>query len=689
MSLTVSKITVCAQVAGYYLTVILSDAKMCGIAGIFNTSEGPPPPKAALTAMIHAIHHRGPDGYGYFQDPQCGLAHARLSIIDISGGDQPIHSEDRRVWVVFNGEIFNYVELRAELQQLGHRFYTQSDTEVIVHLYDRYGTNFVDHLNGQFAIALWDQRTRRLVLARDRTGIRPLFYTRANGRLIFASEVKALFAVPGVTRRLNLAAVGDVLTYWTALAPETIFAGVESLPPGHVMSIESGREQLHKYWDWTFPSESPRVDRPIEAYAEELHSLLIDAVRLQLRADVPVGAYLSGGLDSSVIAALVREYNKASLRTFSVAFEDAEFDESSYQRQMAAHLGTDHTSILCRTGDIAAVFPRVIWHTETPVLRTAPAPLMLLSQRVHAEGYKVVLTGEGADEVFGGYDLFKEAKVRRFWARFPQSRMRPRMLERLYPYLKHSPSASRGMTERFYGQGLDQVDHPCFAHIPRWSTTQRSWQFFSSEARAVIGERDFVQHAMSQIPAHVATYLPIGRDQYVEAHTLLSGYLLSSQSDRVAMANSIEGRFPFLDHRVIEFASRLPPSLKIRGLTEKFLLKRATRNLLPPAVTQRTKQPYRSPDSQSFFVNGQAVDYVEALLSAERLRDAGYFEPRAVEKLVAKCRGGRVIGFSDNMAFVGILSTMLVDELFVRGRHEMIGPTVQCDHGHDAATSVS
>jgi asparagine synthase (glutamine-hydrolysing) len=654
---------------------------MCGIAGILNLSEAPPPARATLVDMIRSLHHRGPDGYGYFQDPQCGLAHARLSIIDIKGGDQPIHSEDRRVWVVFNGEIFNYVELRAELQQLGHRFYTQSDTEVIVHLYDRYGTAFVDHLNGQFAIALWDQRTRRLVLVRDRTGIRPLFYTRTKGRLLFASEVKALFAVPEVVRRLNLGAVGDVMTYWAAMAPETIFAGIESLPPGHVMTFESGREQLHQYWDWTFPSETPRVERPIDDYAQELHALLIDSVRLQLRSDVPVGAYLSGGLDSSAIAALVREYNKAPLRTFSIAFEDAEFDESRYQKQMAAHLGTDHTCILCRTGDIAAAFPRVIWHTETPVLRTAPTPLMLLSQRVRAEGYKVVLTGEGADEVLGGYDLFKEAKVRRFWARFPQSTVIPRLLERLYPYLKHSPAASRGMTERFYGQGFDQVDHPCFAHIPRWSTTRRSWQFFSAEARAAIGERDVVQQAMSQIPAQVAQYLPIGRDQYVEAHTLLSGYLLSSQSDRVAMANSIEGRFPFLDHRVIEFASRLPPSLKIRGLTEKFLLKRAVRGRLPPAVVERTKQPYRAPDSQSFFVNGRAVDYVQSLLSADRLRDAGYFEPRAVEKLVAKCRDGRVIGFSDNMAFVGILSTMLVDELFIQGRRDLIAAPLHNDRG--------
>lgn len=617
--------------------------------------------------MIQAVHHRGPDGYGYFRDERCGMAHARLSIIDIGGGDQPIYNEDRSACVVFNGEIFNYIELRAQLQKLGHRFATQSDTEVIVHLYEQYGEDFVTHLNGQFAIALWDMNARRLVLARDRTGIRPLFYARPGGRLAFASEVKSLFKLADVPRRLNLPAIGDVLTYWSALAPDSIFEGVAALPPGHMLIVENGNERLVPYWDWDFPAETPRIDRPLDDYAEELRALLIDSVRLQLRADVPVGAYLSGGLDSSAIAALVKLYNRKSLRTFSVAFEDSEFDESGFQQQMAKHLGTEHTSVLCRTSDIARVFPRVIWHTETPILRTAPAPLMILSQQVRAEGYKVVLTGEGADEVFGGYDLFKEAKVRRFWARFPQSQMRPRMLERLYPYLRHSPAASRGMTMRFYGQGLDQAAHPCFAHGPRWLTTRRAWQFFSAAARAAIGERDPLLTAISRFPARLGAFHPIGRDQYVEAHTLLSGYLLSSQSDRVAMANSIEGRFPFLDHRVIEFASRLPPSLKIRGLNEKYILKRAVKDLLPVEVGARTKQPYRAPDSQSFFAAGEAVDYVADLLSAERLRAAGYFDPVAVGKLVDKCRAGRVIGFSDNMAFVGVLSTMLVDEMFVRG----------------------
>jgi asparagine synthase (glutamine-hydrolysing) len=640
---------------------------MCGIAGILNVRGGPGPEKSELVSMIRALHHRGPDGEGFFSDAHCGLGHARLSIIDLSHGGQPIRNEDGSVRVVFNGEIFNYVELRAELARGGHRFYTESDTEVIVHLYEQHGERFVEYLNGQFAIALWDQKRRRLVLARDRTGIRPLFHTRVEGRLLFGSEVKALFALPCVPRALNLRAVGDVMTYWSTLSPDTVFEGIQSLPAGHVLVVEEGREQLTRYWDWEFPSIPPRLDRPVESYAEELRELLADAVRLQLRADVPVGAYLSGGLDSSAIAALVHRHHREPLVTFSVAFEDPEFDESAFQSQMVAHLGTRHTQVVCRKSDIAAIFPRVIWHAETPILRTAPAPLMLLSASVRDHGLKVVLTGEGADEVFGGYDLFKEAKVRRFWARQPQSKWRAGLLDRLYPYLRHSPAATRAMSRRFYGQGLDQAGLATFAHGPRWATTQRNWQFFSAPARAELGQADASGRLLARLPAAVSGYLPMGRDQYVEAHTLLSGYLLSSQGDRMAMAHSVEGRFPFLDHRLIEFANRLPPGLKIRGLTEKFILRRAVRGVLPEEVATRTKQPYRAPDSQSFFTEGKAAaDYVDELLSGERLRRAGYFDPVAVGKLVEKCRTGRAIGFSDNMAFVGVLSTMLVDEMFIR-----------------------
>ena len=617
--------------------------------------------------MIDQLQHRGPDGQGFYEDEHVGLAHARLSIIDLEGGSQPIHNEDRTVWVVFNGEIFNYVELRADLELAGHRFYTRSDTEVLVHLYEQYGLEFVHRLNGQFAIALWDLSRKRLIVARDRTGIRPVFYSLVGERLAFASEVKALFALREVPRRLKTEGIAQVFTFWSAQAPTTIFEGVHSLPAGHMLVLDGARTEIRKYWDWTFPEDGVEA-RPLDELARELRGLLVDSVRLQLRADVPVGAYLSGGLDSSIVTTLIKHFTDTPLRTFSLTFEDAEFDESEYQDELVRFLGTRHTAVRCSRADIGAAFPRAIWHAETPLVRTAPTPLMLLSERVRAEGYKVVLTGEGADEVFAGYDLFREAKVRRFWARAPQSAWRPRLLERLYPYLRHSPVAARGFAQRFFGEGIEDVESPWFAHMPRWRTTQRLWRFFTPEARATATAAASLEEIAGIVPSGARRWQPLCRDQYVEAHTLLSGYLLSSQGDRMAMANSVEGRFPFLDHRVIEFANALPAHYKLRGLQEKYVLKRAVSGLLPERIRVRSKQPYRAPDSQSFFVEGRPLDYVGDLLAERRIREGGVFDPAAVGKLYEKCRAGRAIGFADNMAFVGILSTQLVEEMFVRQR---------------------
>ena len=494
-----------------------------------------------------------------------------------------------------------------------------------------------------------------------------MFYTVQGGRLVFASEIKALFGARGVSRRLLPVALGQVFTYWSAQAPATIFDGVLSLPAGHILALEDGVTQVRRYWDWVFPQGDP-VAPPIEEAARELRALLIDSVRLQLRSDVPVGAYLSGGLDSSLVTALVRRVADTPLRTFSLTFEDREFDESDFQDELVRHLGTTHTAVHCTRSAIGAAFPRSIWHAETPILRTAPTPLMLLAERVRAEGYKVVLTGEGADEVFAGYDLFREAKVRRFWARAPESAWRPRLLERLYPYLKHSPVTGQAFTRGFFGQGMDDLESPWFAHLPRWRTTRRLWRFLTPEVRAELAATEPFPGLDGRLPPESSRWAPLSRDQYVEAHTLLSGYLLCSQGDRMAMASSVEGRFPFLDHRVIEFANRLPARHKLRVLEGKHVLREAARGLLPERIRTRAKQPYRAPDSQSFFAAERPLDYVGDLLGEKRVREGGLFDPGAVRKLYEKCRTGRAIGFADNMAFVGILSTMLVEEMFVHQR---------------------
>jgi asparagine synthase (glutamine-hydrolysing) len=399
---------------------------------------------------------------------------------------------------------------------------------------------------------------------------------------------------------------------------------------------------------------------------EELAALLIDATRIRLRADVPVGAYLSGGLDSSVVTAMIRRFTDRRLRTFSVGFEDAEFDETDYQQAVVQALGTDHASITCAADDIGGSFPDVIRHTERPVLRTAPAPLYRLSGLVRRAGFKVVLTGEGADEVLAGYDIFKEDKVRRFWARQPHSAARPQLLRRLYPYLAGLQGQPQAYLEAFFRTGLDTPADPVFSHLPRWGMTARTKALFSPDLRRELAGYDAVEELRRGLPAEYGTWHPLHRAQYLEAAHLLPGYILSAQGDRVAMAHAVEGRFPFLDHRVVEFAARIPPRMKLKGLREKHVLRRALGRHLPAAVAGRPKQPYRAPDARSFF-GPAAPEYVEDLLSPAAVARAGYFDPGPVGKLAAKCRAGGAAGVKDNMALVGVLSVQLLDHLFVRG----------------------
>ena len=386
---------------------------MCGIAGIVR-QNGALVEKPLLQRMIGMVNHRGPDAAGFHLSGSVGLAHARLSIIDIGGGHQPMHNEDKTVWITFNGEIFNYVELREDLIKKGHRFQTQSDTEVIVHLYEEKGEECVHDLNGQWAFAIWDSRREKVFLSRDRLGVRPLFYAKTPEGFVFGSEIKSLLVVPSLPRAIDLQALDELFTFWVTLPPRTIFEGVSELPPGHSLIFEHGGLRVQPYWTLDYNSSKGPIKE--EEAREALLELLLDATRIRLRSDVPVGAYLSGGLDSTVIAALVKKLGKTHLKTFSIAFEDKEFDESSFQNEASTFLKTDHQGILCSSQDIGRVFPEVIWHTEKPILRTAPAPLFLLSKLVRDQGYKVVLTGEGSDEVLGGYDIFKEAKIRRFWA---------------------------------------------------------------------------------------------------------------------------------------------------------------------------------------------------------------------------------------------------------------------------------
>ncbi len=639
---------------------------MCGIVGYFGQGMASDEAVIVLQRMSHALRHRGPDESGIYTDVRAGFGHRRLSIVGLADGQQPMRNGDGSLWISFNGEIFNHVEIRRSLEAKGHRFRTASDTEVILHLYQEKGDACLDALNGDFAFAIWDGRRERMLIARDRMGVRPLFYAQRRGMVFFASEIKALLQVPGIDAAIDPFALDQVFTCWAPVPPRTMFKGVSELPAGHFMVLDGSGLSVRQYWDLSFPPDGEDFGRQDESeIADELLALLDDATAIRMRADVPVGAYLSGGLDSSITCALAKPYAAAGLRTFSVTFDTAEHDESPFQEQMVSALGTWHSAVACGAEDIAGAFPSVISHTEKPVIRTAPAPLHTLSRHVHDAGMKVVLTGEGADEVFAGYDIFKEAGVRRFCARQPASRRRPLLFSRLYPYLPGLTQQTPESLAAFFGGRGEDVADPLFSHRPRFRSTAAAKIFFSGDLRKTLAGYDATDEIVARLPGDFARWHPQHQAQYLETKFLLPDYILSSQGDRMAMAHGVEGRFPFLDHRVVEYAARLAPSLKLKGFVEKHILRRAVAGLLPPSIARRTKQPYRAPDSRS-FLSAREPDYVRRSFSPQALDETGLFNPAAAAKLLEKCRR-QTDGFRDNAAFVGILSTQLWHRTFTQG----------------------
>jgi len=427
----------------------------------------------------------------------------------------------------------------------------------------------------------------------------------------------------------------------------------------------------HRYWKLSFRNKNNenQTDRTLSEWTEELNYLLRDAARIRLRADVPVGAYLSGGLDSTYTSALVKRNFNNLLRTFSVSFTDSRFDETPFQKIAVKALKTEHQDIRCAEKDIGETFPQVVWHTEAPILRTAPVPLYHLSKLVRENNFKVVLTGEGADEIFAGYNIFKEDRVRRFWARNPDSRMRPMLLQKLYPYVFNQQNGkAKAFLEGFFGKSLSKINSPVYSHLLRWQNTSQLKSFFAADLQKKSEtSEDFIDKFISTLPKDFMSWHPLSRAQFTEINLFLSNYLLSSQGDRMSMANAVEGRYPFLDHRVVEFATRVPPHYRMNGLKEKFILKQAARSHIPAELIDRPKQPYRAPISKCFFGN-QPADYVEDLLSESAIKKSGYFDPKKVLKLTTKCKQhqGQILSERENMALVGILSTQLLDHQFIQ-----------------------
>jgi asparagine synthase (glutamine-hydrolysing) len=630
---------------------------MCGIAGIvrrFPTGVS----VDSLGRMATSIRHRGPDGYGFYVGQRVGFTNVRLSIVDLAGGAQPLTNEDGQVVVTYSGEIYNHPELQRELEKKGHTFRTHCDTEILVHGYEEWGVNLLQRLNGQFAFALYDRNTETVFIARDRFGVRPLFYAQRKGALYFGSEIKAILASGEVEATLDRRGLDETFTFWAARPPRTPFAGIASLEPGTYGILKDGALWLHRYYELDYPEAATEPDDVIE----RLDEIMLRSVGMRLRADVPVGAYVSGGIDSSITASLAASASPHTLRTFSITFDDPRFDESDFQREVAEDVGSMHAIAAITTGSIAQSFPEVLWHTETPLLRTAPVPMYHLAKLTREHGIKVVLTGEGADELFLGYDLFKEVSVRRFCLRQPASVGRQRLLDRLYPELMGQGRGGEFWRRFFLDAGTPS--DPLFSHLPRFLLSARAKEFYSPEFKCGLGAIDVLSELRGSLPARYFGWSSLNQAAYLEMTTLLSPYLLSSQGDRMAMAHGVEGRFPFLDHRLFEFAAALPTGSRLRGLREKEILRRWASYILPPRIKERRKQPYRAPDASSFF--GQdAPEWVGDNLSANALRRVGVFSPTSVGALVRRCRAGLATGFRENQALVGVLSTQLWHEQFI------------------------
>ncbi|UCF84543.1 MAG: asparagine synthase (glutamine-hydrolyzing), partial [Desulfobacteraceae bacterium] len=487
-----------------------------------------------------------------------------------------------------------------------------------------------------------------------------------HNRFLFASEIKALFADSSVDRRLDSAGLAEIFTFWNPVAPRTAFEGIEELRPGHFAVIENGHIESKPYWSISFPRAGTEAPLSQKENADLFRNHLIKASKLRFtRSDVPVGAYLSGGIDSSITSSIVTNYTEAPLKTFSIRFTDSEFDEGKYQKELVRSLGADHRDVEVSHKDIGDVFPAVVWHAERPLLRTAPAPLFFLSRLVRKSGYKVVVTGEGADEVMGGYDIFREARVRLFLAQNPSSKKRANIILRLYPWMARSPGQAPAFARAFFGKGLDPTD-PGFSHRPRWDTTSSIKLTLNPDLRAEMEKENVVKDLLSTLPGAYQKWDPLCKAQWLEIVTLLSGYILSAQGDRMLMANSVEGRFPFLDCNLVDFANRLPARHKLLALDEKHLLKIAFKDLVPESILQRPKQPYRAPDAASFFYR-ENLDWVDDLTKESTVKNAGVFIPNAVSRLTAKCRQvkGLKMSNTDNMRIVAILSTMLLHHQYI------------------------
>ena len=633
---------------------------MCGIAGIYGPDDDQFKRKDQITKMLSVLEHRGPDGWGYYISPEIAMGQTRLSIVDLSTGDQPMITKDNVI--IFNGEIYNYIEIREELRKNGIVFNTTSDTEVFLKAYEYYGTGCFQRLNGQFAVLIWNRRNRELVVARDRFGIRPLYILPFKDQIYFTSEMKAFDQIPDYSREFDHARLFEHCLLWNTMGDHTVYKNITSLPAGSYAIFRGGNKiEEERYYD-IGRMAGPKFKSFPEA-REAFMNLMDDSVKLRLRSDVPVGAYLSGGIDSSVVLHLIRNHTKRKFKTFSITFDDPEYDESEYQQDMVKHINSEHYSVNINYEKIDRAFPEAVYHFERPVFRTAPVPLYLLSEIVRANDIKVVLTGEGADEILWGYDSYKELMLLEFWSKYPESKIRPQLIKKLYPHLSYYKDENQyGMMKLFYEDFLRDYDNELASLNIRIHNNKILQNYFDKENNIDFNKDQLIKELKPWLPDNYESFTLLQKNQYLEMRTLLSGYLLSSQGDRMSLAHSVEGRYPFLDHRVVDMLFTMKEDYKLNGFNQKFLLKESYKEQIPRSIIKRPKRPYMAPDLKSFVMrDGKLTDNASFFLSNDLVTDYNIFNPKWVNRFINKFQNGvpDSIGYRDNMIITFILSTQI------------------------------
>ncbi len=595
---------------------------MCGIAGIVSLGDRPVLTEE-IRRMCAAIAHRGPDDEGFYFAPGVGLGMRRLSIIDLATGRQPVRNEDGSVQVVFNGEIYNFQELRADLQRRGHVFYTVTDTETIVHLYEEYGARCVEKMRGMFAFAVWDARKKTLLLARDRLGVKPLYYAECGGRLIFASELKAILELGEVERRLDWRSVGHLFTFLCTARAESIIEGVKKLEPGHVLVARAGKKPaVERYWDVCF---APDRSRSEEHFVERLRELLRESVKLRMVSDVPLGAFLSGGIDSSSVVAAMARLASGPLKTFSIGFDDREYNELDHARAVAQKFGAEHHELVLEP-DVLGVIDDLAWHLDEPFGDPSCIPTYMVS-KLAAEHVKVVLSGDGGDELFGGYDKYVvEQNDRR--------RPAPRWLKKI------SGVAAGLMPEGMRGRNL--LYHLSLTGAERYLDSTvllpdlARRKLFRSEAVALIDVYEPWRRELDAITRADGDWL--SAVQYLDIKAYLP-YDILTKVDRMSMAHSLEARDPLLDHKLVEFAATIPPELKLRGGVTKYIFKQAMRGILPDAIIDRPKRGFGVPLGRWF--RGRLGSFVRDVVLSDKSKQRGIFDPSYIETLLKRHERGR------------------------------------------------